>query len=177
VLCTLECDEFPESIKLIHELKCLLVGTQDGELRIYKWPFEITDSSKNLSSRENLMYRTNLHFGSIISIQVLNNLSYVFTASSDGSVYCNELFVKQAGEYKYYNKLFDFLGNKPKVDSVINISDLFNFNVNEIRAIDSKVESLIKTKNTLEKSNKDNLELKIGDYEKDLKSLENQVKI
>lgn len=148
---------------------------RDGELKIYKWPFEVAEPSKNLTSRENLMYKTNLHFSSIINIQVLNNLSYIFTASSDGSVYYNELFVKQGGEYRFYNKLFDFSGNKPKMDSVINISDLFNFNINEIRAIDSQVESLIKTKNTLEKTNKDNLELKKADYEKDLKSLENQV--
>lgn len=148
---------------------------QDGEVKIYKWPFEVNETSKNLSNRENLMYRTNLHFGSIINMQVLNNLSFVFTASSDGSVYFNELFVKQAGEYRFYNKLFDFFGNKPKMDSIINVSDLFKFNIGEIRAIDFKVESLIKTKNMLEKSNKDNLELKRNDYEKDLKSMEEQV--
>lgn len=149
---------------------------RDGEVKIYKWPFENCESTKSFSSRENLMYRTNLHFGAIANMQVLNNLYYVFTASSDGSVYCNEFFVKQAGEYRFYNKLFDFSGSKPKVESVIKISDLFNFNINEIRAIDAKVESLIKTKNMLEKSNKDNLELKRADYEKDLKSLEDQVK-
>lgn len=153
------------------------MGRRDGEVKIFKWPLELNESTKSFNNRENLMYRTNLHFGPITNIQVLNNLSYVFTASSDGSVYCNELFVKQGGEYRFYNKLFDFFGTKPKMDSVVNISDLFNFNINEIRAIDSKVESLIKTKNMLEKSNKDNLELKRADYEKDLKSLEDQVTI
>jgi len=151
------------------------VGMQDGEVKIYKWPIEQSESTKNLNSRENLMYRTNLHFGSILSLHVLNNFSYVFTAASDGSVYFNELFVKQAGEYRAYNKLFNFFGIKPKMDSFIYISDLFSFNINEIRTIDSKVASLIKNKNLLEKSNKDNLQLKREDYEKDLKSLEDQV--
>jgi len=149
---------------------------RDGELKIYKWPLiENNENIKNLTSREGLMYRTNLHSGPIIDLQVLNNLSYVFSASHDGSVCYNELYVRQGGEYKFYNKLYDFHGIKPKMDTVINLSDLFDYNFNEIRAIDSKVDNLIKNKNLLEKSNKDHLEVKRADYEKDLKSLEDQV--
>jgi len=172
----MEIEKFPESIKIIHELKCLLIGMRDGEMKIYKWPFlEQQENYRNLNCREFLMYRTNLHFGSIIDIQVLTNLSYIFTASNDGSVYYNEYFVKQAGEYNFYNKLHDYFGPKPKIDKIINISDLFHFKINEIRDIDLKVENLIKNKNLLEKSNKDNLEIKRADYEDELKALENQV--
>ncbi len=173
---TLECDQLPESIKIIHELKCLLIGMQDGHLKIFKWPMgENNEITKNISNREGLMYITNLHFGPIIGLQVLNNLSYLFTASNDGSVYFNEFYVRQGGEYRFFDKLLEFNGPKPKMDTVINISDLFYYNINEIRGIDSKVESLIKNKNLLEKSNKDQLELKKTDYEKDMKSLEEQV--
>ena len=44
----MELENFPDSIKLIHELKCLLVGMRDGEVKIYKWPFEQNENLKTL---------------------------------------------------------------------------------------------------------------------------------
>lgn len=125
--------------------------------------------------RENLAYRTNLHFGSIFDIQICSCLKKIFTASYDGSVYVNELYVRQNGEYKFYNRFSEFKGIKPKIDAIVPISELYEFKITEIKTIDAKVEMLIRNKNHLEKSNKDNLEVKRSDYETDLKSLEDQV--
>ena len=75
----------------------------------------------------------------------------------------------------FYNKLMDFNPIKSKFDPLTEISDLFEFKINEIRSIDSKVENLIKNKTFLEKSNKDTIENKKQDYEKEIKILEDNV--
>lgn len=154
-------------------MKCLILGMSDGKVNVYKWPFEFTHEKTNI--REYLMFLTNLHSGPIVNLSVLNSMKYLISCSTDGSIYINEFYVRYGTEYMFYNKLMDFNPIKSKFEPITEISDLFEFKINEIRSIDYKVENLIKNKTFLEKSNKDTIENKKTDYEKEIKILEDNV--
>lgn len=170
-----ELNNVVDSIKLIMEMKCLILGMSDGVVNVYKWPFEFQGEKEKSNIREYLTFLTNLHSGPIMNLTILNSSKFLITASSDGSIYLNEFYVRYGTEYMQYNKLMDFNPIKSKFEPITEISDLFEFKINEIRAIDNKVESLIKNKTFLEKSNKDTIENKKSDYEKEIKILEDNV--
>ena len=132
LIITLDFDRKISSIKLIIELKCLLIGFSSGELKVFKWPFENLENPKSIIV-DNLMFQINIHTEDIIDIHITNNLKTCITSSTDGSVYLNGFFIQQNKEYKYFNKFSDFEKQKPKIETYIKISDLFEYIVNEIR--------------------------------------------
>jgi len=157
------------------ELKCLILGMSDGRVNVYKWPFEYNNEKSNI--RDYLIFITNLHSGPVINLTLLDSLKHLITCSTDGSIYVNEFYVRYGTEYSFYNKLTDFNILKSKFEPLTDISDLFEFKINEIRSIDNKIENLIKNKTFLERSNKDTLENKKLENEKEIKILEDNVKI
>ena len=173
IIMSYEVDNVVESIKLVQEMKCLILGMSDGVVKVYKWHFDFSNEKSNI--RDYLIFLTNLHSGPVMNISILNSSKYLITCSTDGSIYLNEFYVRYGTEYMFYNKLMDINPLKSKFEPVTEISDLFAFKINEVRSIDHKVDNLIKNKTFLEKSNKDTIENKASDYDKDIKTLEDNV--
>jgi len=160
-------------MKIIQDLRCLIFGMQNGSIKIFRWPFN--DFNENTKLKNNLIYEINLHTAPVIDLYVTNNLKYLITSSKDGSIYYSELYVDYYGGLKPYHLLGDNDKLKPKIEIFLGLNELFQYKTVEIRNADSNAEVLKKKKKLLEKHNKELIETKTNDHEREIKALEEQV--
>ena len=162
-------------MKIVHELKCIIFGTQNGWIKIFTWPFN--EYNENTKLKSNLIYEISLHTGPVIDITLTNSLKYIITASSDGSIFYSEILVNLSGFYKGYNLLLDHDKFKPKIDIFLGINEINQYKISEVRNNEQISKVLNKKKKILEKHNKEHGESKMGDHEREIKNLEDQVNI
>lgn len=161
-------------MKIIQELRCLIFGMPNGSVKIFKWPF--VEFSENVKLRNNQLFEISLHTSPVIDVYVTNSLKYLISASNDGSIYYSELLVDIHGAYTSYNILAENDKIKPKIEIFLGLNEIFQYKTIEIRNADSNAEILKKKKKHLEKHNKELIENKTDDHEREIKALDDQVK-
>jgi hypothetical protein len=79
------------SLLLIHEIDILLIGTSAGTVRAMLWPLEdeIGKSGNLIKKAEH--YEFPVATKAITKMAVSRDLSYLYTTSEDGSVFCLKL--------------------------------------------------------------------------------------
>jgi len=160
-------------MKIIQDLRCLIFGMQNGSIKIFKWPFD--EMNENFKLKKNLMFEINLHTAPVIDVYVTNSLKYLISASKDGSIYYSELLTEIYGSLRPYNLLGESDKNKPKIEVFLGLNEIFDYKTLEIRNADTTAGVLKKKKKLLERHNKELIENKTNDHEREIKSLEDQV--
>jgi hypothetical protein len=164
---------------LVQELRCLILGMQNGSLSILKWP--LTDKNESTTIRKNELFQISLHTGPIIEISITNSFKHLISASTDGSIYYSELKIMNnnitKSLVKSYNILGDFDKYKPKIEIFMGLNEIYQYKTSEIRGKDTKALELKKKKKLIEKNNKELSESKMEEHEKEICMLEQQVKI
>lgn len=161
-------------MKIIQELHCLIFGMPNGSVKIFKWPF--TEFSENTKLKTNQLFDISLHTSPVIDVYVTNSLKYLISASNDGSIYYSELLVDINGGLKSYNILAENDKMKPKIEIFLGLNEIFQYKTIEIRNADFNSEVLKNRKKHLEKHNKEMIENKTNDNDREMNALDYQVK-
>jgi hypothetical protein len=177
-------DEVPTTVKIIQDLKCLIIGYKNGNLKIYKWSFKpnlfnLSDTLTLDSDLDNqILSSINLHSESLDNFILTKNNKHIITSSSDGSIYLCRLMVSQKGKieiFDYFNKNGGKL--KPKTEELLKMCDIHDFILGDITKKDEKANTLLQNINALKLHFQSKKDMIFQEYLCEFKNLEEQVNI
>ena len=135
-------------IKLIKELNILIGGDTSGIIQIFSWPLKNYETSiKNGNLYDNLLSTLNQDLGSITSLINFKNYSSIITATSNNSIYVNELLISKDSDFRkieYFQK-----GIKPQIEMFINPYILYDIKTEDIIKKEKNVELMDKAKEVM----------------------------
>jgi hypothetical protein len=170
---TYDFDVIPMKIKILLEENFLVIGTSKGSIRVYSWPFELTSEGQiNL----HLVTEIFLHTSNLNIFYFSDNMKNLITTSYDGSIYVNKIMTKRKNrleDFSYFDDKITKLA--PKFEIFTKLSDLYQYEVAEIRDNDQKAKLLqLKSREETEEMKKKKLQI-IQEFDVEKNNIEEQV--
>lgn len=164
------------AIRIIQDLKCLLIGTEEGKLKIFSWPFDLSSPEKGIEKY--LLSEISLHSAALNNLYITKNLKQIVTSSIDGSVILNKLMVlknESLEEFDYFNEYRAKLA--PNIERSFKVSDIHEYVHTEIKKKDQKAVELKKTHTTMSTNFETKKNAMIEDHQLEMRNLDEQVSI
>jgi hypothetical protein len=175
--CQLDLQKHPVMIRIVKELNCLLLGMEDGSLRIYKWPFDANDGSKDshINESKQLLTEISLHSKPLSNILISGNMKNIITASMDGSlIYSNLLTIKDNRLQEVDSLLEQGLKLKPMIEDIMKLHDVFEFRISDIKKKDKKVSELDELIKALKSNMHEQKDSVLNDHRAEITNLDYQ---